>query len=163
MHGSAHYGFGSLWLKWQRRGDFFREFHNICSAHGFDDECKWSRAQRKYYLPFYNDLISYFFQRKWLAFHCLVVRKESVNKEKYHKNDWDLARRKHYTMLLTTKMRKALNRYHDRQHEFRVYVDPIASRYGKADDLSPQWRRCRAWGLSSRSSARRVRPWGTVT
>ena len=31
-------------------------------------------------------------------------------------------------------MRKALTRFHDREHEFRVYVDPIASRYGKADE-----------------------------
>ena len=69
-----------------------------------------------------------------MAFHCIVVRKESVNKKEFHNNDWDLARRKHYTMLLTSKMRKALNRFPDRKHEFRIYVDPIASRYGKADE-----------------------------
>lgn len=69
-----------------------------------------------------------------MTFHCIVVRKEMVRKEEFHKNDWDLARRKHYTMLLTTKMRKALGRYPDREHEFRVYVDAIASRYAKADE-----------------------------
>lgn len=57
-----------------------------------------------------------------------------VRKEQYHNNDWDLARRKHYAMLLTSKIRKALRRFPDRPHEFRVYVDPIASRYGKADE-----------------------------
>jgi hypothetical protein len=69
-----------------------------------------------------------------MAFHCLVVSRDSVNKQEFHNNDWDLARRKHYTMLLTSKMRKALNRFPDREHEFRVYVDPIASRYDKADE-----------------------------
>ncbi len=75
-----------------------------------------------------------FFQVKWLVFHSLICRKEMVRKEEYHKNDWDLARRKHYTMLLTTKMRRAVQRFPGRKHEFRVYVDPIASRYGKADE-----------------------------
>jgi hypothetical protein len=37
-------------------------------------------------------------------------------------------------MLLTNKMRKALKRFPDREHVFRVYVDPIASRYDKADE-----------------------------
>lgn len=69
-----------------------------------------------------------------MAFHCLVVRKEIVRKEEFHEGDWDLARRKHFTMLLTSKMRKALTRFKDREHEFRVYVDPIASRYKKADE-----------------------------
>ena len=67
-------------------------------------------------------------------FHCLVVRKDAVRKGEFHNNDWDLARRKHFTMLLTNKMRKALQRFPDREHEFRVYVDPIASRYDKADE-----------------------------
>lgn len=31
-------------------------------------------------------------------------------------------------------MRRALQRYPGQEHEFRVYVDPIASRYGKADE-----------------------------
>lgn len=63
-----------------------------------------------------------------------MVRKEVVRKDVYHQNDWDLARRKHYTMLLTQKMQKALRRFPDREHEFRIYVDAIASRYGKADE-----------------------------
>lgn len=134
VHGSTHYGFGSLWLSWQRRGDFYADFEAIARKHRFKDECKWSRASRKYFLPYYDELISYFFQRRWLAFHCLVCRRQMVRKEEFHKNDWDLARRKHYTMLLATKMRKAIQRHPNREHEFRVYVDRIASRYGKADE-----------------------------
>lgn len=133
-HGAPHYGFGSLWLKWQRRGDFIADFRAILANHGFEEECKWSRATRAGYRPFYEELISYFFQRQWLAFHCLVIRKEIVRKDEFHKGDWDLARRKHFTMLLTTKIRKALQRFPERVHEFRVYVDPIASRYDKADE-----------------------------
>ena len=111
VHGSPHYGFGSLWLRWQRRGDFLAEYYTLTKKHKFFDECKWSTANRKYFLSFYQDVISYFFQRRWLVFHCLVCRKQAIQKEVYHQNDWDLARRKHYTMLLTRKMRQALQRF----------------------------------------------------
>lgn len=134
VHGSSHYGFGSLWMKWQRRGDFYRDFYAIARSHQFNEELKWSHAQQRQYQPFYEELVSYFFERKWLAFHCLVVRKQIVRKEEYHKSDWDLARRKHYTMLLATKIKKARKRFPDREHEFRVYVDSIPSRYAKADE-----------------------------
>jgi hypothetical protein len=120
-------------LKYQRRGDFLQDFRTICDNHKFDRECKWTKAQSLRYQDFYNELIEYFFKRQWLAFHCLVVRKDSIKRE-FHGNDWDLARRKHFTMLLTNKMRRALIRYPEREHEFRVYVDPIASRYKKADE-----------------------------
>lgn len=121
-------------MKWQRRGDFYSDFYDIAERHGFEDECKWSRASRKRCLPFYEELLDYFFQRPWLVFQCLVVRREAVRHDVYHNRDWDLARRKHFTMLLTNKMRKAINRYPQREHEFRVWVDPIASRYSKADE-----------------------------
>lgn len=134
VHGSAHYGFGSLWLKWQRRGDFFEDFRALKERHGFRDECKWNSVHSQRNLPFYEDLLDYFFQRKWLAFHCLVVRKEIVRKEQFHQNSWDLARRKHFTMLLTNKMRRSMDKHPQREHEFRVYVDPIASQYKKADE-----------------------------
>ena len=134
VHGATHYGFGSLWLKWQRRGDFIDDFRAMRERHGFHDECKWGKVGSSRSFPFYEELISYFFQRQWLVFHCLIVRRSGVLKEEFHNNDWDLARRKHFTMLLTNKMRKALRRFPNREHEFRVYVDPIASRYEKADE-----------------------------
>lgn len=133
VHGSTHYGFGSLWMSWQRRGDFWREFEELRQKHKFRQECKWSHASAARQLPFYQDLISYFFQRRWLLFHCLVVRKEVVAKSVYHAS-WDEARRKHYTMLLCNKMKRALRRYPTRQHEFRIYVDRMPSSYVKADE-----------------------------
>jgi hypothetical protein len=121
-------------MQWQRRGDFLSDFRDMAAKHNFNQECKWSRASARHFSPFYQELISYLFQRRWLVFHCLVVRRQVVEKAEYHQNDWDLARRKHYTMLLTQKMRRALRKYPNRQHEFRLYVDTIASRYGKADE-----------------------------
>jgi len=133
IHGATHYGFGTLWMRWQRRGDMIAHFREIKEKHGYEYECKWKKVDR-HSLPFYKDLVSFFFQREWLVFHCLVVRKESVRKKTFHDNSWDLARRKHFTMLLTNKMRRALDRFPDREQEFRVYTDPIPSSYSKADE-----------------------------
>jgi hypothetical protein len=46
----------------------------------------------------------------------------------------DLARRKHFTMLLTNKIGRALRARSHRDQTFRVWVDPIASRYDRADE-----------------------------
>jgi hypothetical protein len=121
-------------MKYQRRGDFYRDFSELVAKHEMTRECKWSSATSMKYLDFYKELIEYYFFRQWLVFHCLVVRRESVAKKEFHENSWDLARRKHFTMLLTNKMRRALQRYPEREQEFRVYVDEIASSYGKADE-----------------------------
>jgi Protein of unknown function (DUF3800) len=130
--GARYYGFGSLWMKYQRRGDFARDFQALRDKHGFAYECKWSRVTRKS-LPFMKDLVEYFFMRQWLAFHCIIVRKGVVNKA-FHKSDYDLARRKHLTMLLTNKIKRCLEARSDREQTFRIYVDPIPSRYAKAHE-----------------------------
>jgi len=133
IHGSPHYGFGSLWMKWQRRGDFAEDVREMRERHKYFSEIKWNTVNSMRSVPFYEELIEYYFQRKWLVFQCLIVPKASVRKE-FHDNDWDLARRKHYTMLLTNKMKKALERFPGRKHEFRIHIDKIASRYAKADE-----------------------------
>lgn len=134
VHGASHYGFGSLWIKWQRRGDFHRDILDIARRHQFIDEIKWSTASRHYFQPFYKELVEYFFRHPWMVFHCVVIRKDAIQAATYHDGDWDLARRKHFTMLLTNKMKKAVRRFPDRPHEFRVWCDPIASSYAKADE-----------------------------
>jgi hypothetical protein len=54
-----------------RRGDFWREFNKIAQEHGFDQECKWSHASAAKFLPFYKELISYFFLKTVAAFPVL--------------------------------------------------------------------------------------------
>lgn len=134
VHGVAHYGFGTLWMKWQRRGDFAADLREMKERHKVTHECKWSNVQSARDLAFCRELISYFFQRKWLVFHCLVVRKDMVRLREFHGGNWDLARRKHFTKLLTNKMEKALARFPEREHEFIIHVDRIASSYAKADE-----------------------------
>ncbi len=133
VDGARFYGFGSLWMKWQRRGDFVREIRKLREYHNYFDEIKWQKANTKRYSKFYEDLIELFFTKNWLAFHCIIVQKSMVDKS-FHDGDYDLARRKHFTKLISTKIGNVLGVHKSRECEFRVEVDPIASRYKKADE-----------------------------
>lgn len=130
--GDRYYGFGSLWLAWERRGDLTGQLAEIRARHGFNEELKWNKANTGKY-QFMLDVVDWFFMRRWMAFHCLIVEKAVVNKE-FHDGDFDLARRKHFTMLLTNKMKRCMRKHSGHEHTFRIWVDPIASRYSKADE-----------------------------
>jgi len=131
--GQRFYGFGTLWMNWQRRGDFQALIREVKERHRYGCEMKWNDVSGGV-LRFYADLIDTFFKTRWLLFHCLVVEKAAVIKE-LHDGDLDLARRKHFTTLLLNKIRRALKTFPERAQTFRVWVDPIASRYPKADEV----------------------------
>lgn len=120
-------------MKYQRRGDFSRIVRELRDRHQFYEEIKWQKAHSKRYADFYADLIEMFFRHPWLAFHCIVIEKSKVNKS-FHNGDIDLARRKHFTKLITTKISNVISAHSLRESVFRVEVDPIASRYKKADE-----------------------------
>ncbi|HIJ65328.1 MAG TPA: DUF3800 domain-containing protein [Candidatus Hydrogenedentes bacterium] len=133
VHNAPYYGFGTLWMKYQRRGDFAKDLRELKADFRYEGEVKWSKANNRRYTDFFIALIDYFFLKRWMAFHCFVVRRAIVKKE-LHSGSWDLARRKHFTQLLTNKMKTVSTKHRDRDVEFRIYVDPIASSYDKADE-----------------------------
>lgn len=133
VHGARFYGFGSLWMAWQRRGDFARLIEEIRTRHRHRDEIKWTNVSKRS-LEFYLELVNEFFLAPWMQFHCVLVEKAIVRKE-FHKGSFDVARQKHFTMLLADKIRRALKTHPERQQTFRVWVDPLHSRYEKADEL----------------------------
>ena len=134
VHGARHYGFGTLWMNWQRRGDFAALIRSVREEHGYRHEIKWRNVKREA-LPFYDDLIEAFFKTSWLRFHCCIVERAVVRKE-LHQGDYDLARRKHFEMLLRNKISACLKARRGREQTFRILVDPIHSRYGKADEAA---------------------------
>jgi hypothetical protein len=137
MDGARYYGFGTLWMAWDRRGDFALDIASIASIHrmkvgvvdGVAHEFKWSKVKTQR-LAFYKALVEYFFLRPWLCFHCLVVRKADVRRE-MHK-DYAHAKQKHFTKLLTNKIARALRVQH---RKFRVWVDPLPTSYTKAHEV----------------------------
>ncbi len=130
--GSPYYGFGTLWMGWQRRGNFSALIRRLRAEHNYEHEIKWTKVSDAN-LGFYKALVEEFFKSSYLFFHCLVVCNADVDLEQ-HGRDRDLARRKHFTMLLTDKIRRCLRAYPKRKQTFRIWVDPIHSRYAKADE-----------------------------
>lgn len=133
VDGSRFYGFGSLWMAWQRRGDFAASMAELRARHRYDHEFKWNRASR-HNLAACRALVEMFFRQRWLSFHCIMIEKAQVRRE-FHDGDYDLARRKHFTMLLTNKIQRCRQQHRNREQTFRIWVDPIASRYKKADEV----------------------------
>lgn len=62
IDGQRFYGFGSLWMKYQRRGDFCQLIRELRRKHGFFEEIKWQKAHSKRYSEFYLELIDLFFR-----------------------------------------------------------------------------------------------------
>lgn len=133
IDGQKFYGFGTLWMKYQRRGDFSRIIQELRKKHNYFSEIKWKKAHTKLYKEFYLELVETFFKHQWLAFHCIIVRKGLVDKT-FHDGDYDLAMRKHFTKLISTKIKAIKKAHSSRNCEFRIEVDPLPSRYKKADE-----------------------------
>jgi hypothetical protein len=129
---SPCYGFGTLWMRWQRRGDFHALVNGVRERHHHHDEIKWASVRKKS-LPFYLDLVDTFFATSWLAFHCIVVKRADVKKE-LHDGGYETARMKHFTALLTNKIERCRRANPGREQTFRIWVDPLPSSYKRADD-----------------------------
>ncbi len=133
LHGTTHYGFGSLWIPAERRGDIHTRVREIRARHGLrPDEIKWTKINRGN-RAFYVDLVREFFTRPWLMFHGLVVRKGYVDKD-LHGGSYDLARRKHFAMLLRQKVAFFSGGAADKAYHVRV--DQLPSAYAKADEVA---------------------------
>jgi Protein of unknown function (DUF3800) len=133
VHGSPCYGFGTLWMTWQRRGDLARLIRDLRTEHRYRDEIKWNHVRRAS-VPFYQALVESFFKASWLGFHCLVVRKAIVRPE-LHGGSWDEARQKHFGMLLRKKVLGCIQTHLPREQTIRVYLDPLHSSYKKASEV----------------------------
>ncbi|MGE0322207.1 MAG: DUF3800 domain-containing protein [Polyangiaceae bacterium] len=129
--GQRYYGFGSLWMPWERRGDFSGLVKNLREKHGNSDEIKWNKVTRRSQ-AFYEELAAEFFKRSWLMFHCLIVRRGYV--ERKHHKDMDQALRKHFAMLIKSKVKYFSAG--DAKKAYHIRVDPLPSRYGKADEAA---------------------------
>ena len=99
--GGAYYGFGSLWLPWERRGDFAAQIRQLRCAHDFDGVVRWANVDER--PMFFVQLVDWFFQRRWLMFHMLVVRQQDVDLA-LHGGDESLGRRRHFAMFLRRKI-----------------------------------------------------------
>jgi hypothetical protein len=132
--GSQYYGFGSLWMLDQKRGEFAKLIRELREAHGFvvEGEFKWTKVKHQK-LAFYKDMVDVFFRTSWLAFHCIVVRKAWVDLS-LSNNSRDEAMLKHLHFFLVNKVARCARKDPTRKYRFRFWVDPLPVRYDKADE-----------------------------
>ncbi len=123
-------GFGSLWITYERRGDFARLWGDLRQSHFAPSEAKWNKVKPKTF-DFFKAAVDAFFDHRWIMFHCIILGKNEVDLS-LHDRDWDLARRKHFTLFLANK----LVRFAKPQKFYRIRVDPLPSRYKKADEAA---------------------------
>lgn len=131
MGGEVYYGFGSLWMPWERRGDFAALIDGLRAKHGYEYEIKWKKVKSDNE-AFYRELIEQFFQRTWLMFHCVIVRRGYTD-QAFHK-DFDEEKRKRFSMLIKNKIKFFSGG--DPSKAYHVRVDPLPSRYPKADEAA---------------------------
>jgi len=60
IDGGRYYGFGSLWLAWERRGDLTGQLGELRDRHGFQEELKWNKANTGKYHGFMLDAVDWF-------------------------------------------------------------------------------------------------------
>ncbi len=131
MDGVAYYGFGSLWMPSERRGDFAQLIQSLRDRHRYRDEIKWQHVNRRSE-AFYTELIETFFARSWLMFHALIVRRR-YSDPSFHA-DFDEEKRKRFAMLIKSKVKFFCNG--DPTKAYHIRVDPLPSRYQRADEAA---------------------------
>jgi hypothetical protein len=136
-HDAPYYGFGTLWMPYQRRGTFSTMMKAVRARLRYPDaELKWQRV-KDHTLDANLALVDMFFQTSWLSFHMLVVDRAWVDLG-HHDDDLDLARRKHFTQFLANKIARCVRVHRGQETQFRVYADnPFGgSGYAKAHEAA---------------------------
>ncbi len=118
-------------MPWERRGDFSALVRELRRRHHYLDEIKWQHVNKRSE-AFYLDLVATFFQRSWMMFHGVIIRKAYTN-PKFHK-DFDEEKRKRFSMLIKSKVKDFSAG--DPAKVYHVRVDPLPSRYKKADEAA---------------------------
>ncbi len=131
IDGQRYYGFGSLWMPHERRGDFAALISDLRARHRYTDEIKWTNVTRRSE-ALCRELIDAFFRAKWLMFHALIVRR-GYSKKASHKS-FDEEKRKRFAMLVAAKVKFFSGG--DTTKAYHVRVDPLPSRYDKADEAA---------------------------
>lgn len=128
---SAFYGWGLFWIPEEARGRLTGMVGRIRERHGYRHEIKWRNVDARS-ADFYMDLTSQFFQRDWMMFHALLVKRDRVDKS-LHEHPGE-GRLKHLSMMVRKKIAFFAQGCEDKRYHLRV--DPLGahSGYKKADE-----------------------------
>jgi len=91
---------GSIWIPKDRRNVLKNKIKKIRERHNVHGEIKW-RSVAPSKLDFYKDILRLFFDEgDTMRFRCIVIDKQQIDLETYHKGDAELGFYKFYYQLL---------------------------------------------------------------
>lgn len=126
IHGrSRFYGWGTLWIPVERRGDLAEVLATLKRTHRYQGEVKWSRMKAESE-AFAVDLIDAVFRRNWIMFHALLIRNAAIRSNRFDDGIRE-ARLHHLSTLLRAKVRYFGGA--DPRKTYHVRVDPLPSSY----------------------------------
>jgi len=110
---------GALILLRQKKKESTKQIKAIYQKHNFNYELKWTKSHKKY-IDFYKDIIDFFVNENNLSFRCIVIDKDKVKLNEYHKDDPELAFFKFYYLMLRTKLLS--------QNKYYIFLDKKPTR-----------------------------------
>ena len=117
IHGKAkHYGWGSLWIPAERRGDIAKVIEVLKKKHRFQGEVKWSKLDAGKE-TFAKELIDIFLQRRWMMFHALLVHRPDIRLDLFSGNITE-ARLHHLSTLIRKKVEFFGGKHRDKTYHF---------------------------------------------
>ena len=125
--GSPFYGWGSLWIPAERRGDLARILDTLKRKYKFQGEVKWKKMKGEGREGFACALIDAMLQRNWMMFHCILVPTASIRTQLFRGGMME-ARLHHLSHLLRAKIR-FFNEGGSMRKTYHVRVDPLPSSY----------------------------------
>lgn len=90
---------GGIWVPADQRDQVKSDIKNIRGKHQIFGEIKWNKLSPKA-LPFYCDLVDYFFTNDNIQFRTILIDSHHFNAEKYHLGDPELGFYKFYYQLV---------------------------------------------------------------
>lgn len=107
---------GAIWCLHGMRRSISKKIRQLKAKHNAKGELKWTKVSGSR-LPFYNELLNYFFAKSDLNFRCLLVaQKETLDHNYFNRGSHDSFYYKMYYQLL-------LNIVCRTDSQFNVYLD----------------------------------------
>lgn len=126
--GSRYYGWGSLWIPAERRGDLSEILSVAKLKHRFQGEVKWSKLGDRS-VDFACELIDEVLKRNWMMFHALLMPRSEIKVELF-KGGLMEARLHHLSTFLRSKIEFFGRGHLDKPPKtYHIRVDPLPSVY----------------------------------
>jgi hypothetical protein len=128
IHGkNPYYGWGTLWIPFERRGTLSLLLKTLKKEHGFEGEVKWNKVKPRSE-AFACELIDAILVRNWMMFHAILLHRSDI-KTKLFKGNVVEARLHHLSTLIRNKISYFGGGHADKTYHLRV--DPLPSPYRK--------------------------------